>query len=311
MPIEIFREGKAEGFTGPASLPQTNEQAKEWLQRNQTWWQEHPNRYDFDFKGDLGLEEFSPDFFKEIDKRFFDSVWQFMPWDHLPFDNLIDYEGLKDKRVLEIGVGCGSNAQLLAQHAGEYTGIDLTDYAVKCTKERLRVFSLPGKILQMNAEQLLFEDNAFDLVWSWGVIHHTANTQNVLKEISRILVPGGNLAVMVYHYSPWNTYIRGALYYGILRGQFFKTRSVNKIIQDSTDGALARYYTREEWNNLLLQDFDTEEIAVYGSKSQLIPLPMGRLKETLMGIIPNRIGRFITNRPFFGFLLVSSSTKKS
>lgn len=138
-------------------------------------------------------------------------------------------------------MGCGGHAQLLAEHAQSFTGIDLTDYAVKCTARRLELSGLNGRIVRMDAEEMAFENNSFDLVWSWGVIHHSANTENVLREIHRVLRPHGIAITMVYHRSVWNTYVRGALFYGILRGEFLRTRSLHRVVQGATDGALARY----------------------------------------------------------------------
>lgn len=309
MATKIFSQGKADleashGVLSDAAI------AEDWQRKNKSWWEKNPNRYDFDFSGGISYEEYSKDFFKEVDERFFDSIWRIMPWKRVPFDNLINYEGLNNKKVLEIGVGCGSNSQYLAEYSSDYTGIDLTEYAIGCTRKRLASLNLPGIVLQMDAEHLEFDDNSFDFIWSWGVIHHTSNTENAVNEISRVLRPGGRLITMVYHQSFWNTYVREALFYGILKGWFFKKRSLHRIIQDSTDGALARYYTLDEWDGLLSNDFKVKNMFVLGSKSQLIPLPMCSTKDFLMQMIPNSLGRLITNRPFFGFLLVSTAVKK-
>jgi len=91
-----------------------------------------------------------------------------------------------------VGVGCGSHAQLLAPpRAGSYTGIDLTDYAVECTRRRFWAIGLDGRIQQMDAENMEFPDASFDFVWSWGVIHHSSDTRKALAEITRVLRPGG------------------------------------------------------------------------------------------------------------------------
>lgn len=309
MTIKIFKNGIPEDFKSSTELPHDENQGVTWQTLNRSWWEKNPMRYDFTEK--IPYPEHSPDFYREIDRRFFGSVFQFMPWDKKPFDTLVDFESLRSKSVLEIGVGNGSHAQLLSESAGSYTGIDLTNYAVSSTRKRLEIFKTRGKILRMDAEKLGFADSSFDLVWSWGVIHHSADTQRILSEIHRVLKPGGKAIIMVYHRSFWNTYIRGALYYGCLRGGFLKTGSLTTIIQQSTDGAIARYYTVAEWRNLLSRLFTVENISVYGSKSQIIPLPWGKTKEFLMRLIPDSLGRAITNRPLMGFLLVSSCRKDS
>jgi 2-polyprenyl-3-methyl-5-hydroxy-6-metoxy-1,4-benzoquinol methylase len=235
----IFRERIPSDFDDPKQLPDDEKQASSWQDANRSWWEEHSMRYDF--HQDIESEEFSPEFYKEIDQRFFGLVWEFMPWARIPFDPLIDFESLKDKRVLEIGVGNGSHAALLAQHAGEYVGIDLTEYAVKSASTRLKLLGLPGEIRQMDAENLEFEDESFDYIWSWGVIHHSSNTENILKGMNRILKPGGTATTMVYHKSKWRYYMFAGLNNGILLGRYFRGKNTNQILQEVTDGAIARY----------------------------------------------------------------------
>ncbi len=265
----------------------------------------------YDMMADISYEEFSQEYYAEIDKRFFGSVFQIMPWKERPFDNLIDFNSLSGKDVLEVGVGCGTHAQLIAEKSGSFTGIDITDYAINATTKRMDAFAIKADIIRMDAEKMNFEDNSFDFIWSWGVIHHSSNTLQILKEINRVLRPGGKAVVMVYHKSVWNTYIRGALYYGILKGGLFKGKSVHKIIQEKTDGALARYYTIREWNDMLREFFLVGKTLLLGSKSQLVPMPYCKAKEFLMRLIPNWFGRFITNRPFFGFMVVSMLIKET
>lgn len=306
--LKRFSKGKVNNFGGSTELPSANKVASEWQSVNQSWWEQNPMRYDVAEK--ISHKEFSREFYDEIDSRFFSSIWEIMPWDKIPFDNLIDFKALQNKDVLEIGVGCGSHAQLLTQHSRSFTGIDITDYAVKCTSTRLKSLELPGKITKMDAERMQFPDNSFDLVWSWGVIHHSSDTRKVLEQIHRVLRPKGEAIIMVYHRSWWNTYIRGGIFYGILKGELFKRKSIDRIIQYHTDGALARYYKINEWKELVSDFFQVNKIVILGSKSQLVPLPYCNLKRFFMNIIPNAFGRFVTNHPSMGFLLVSKMVKK-
>jgi len=308
MAIAVFKKGGPEDFDDFTALPKTVTQEKKWQDLNKAWWEANPMRYDLTEK--LAYAQGSKEYYEEIDRRFFSSVWQIMPWDKIPFDNLIDFGSLGQKDVLEIGVGCGSHAQLLSRAAKSFTGIDLTEYATKCSTARLKCFNCEGTIIRADATKMDFPDNSFDFVWSWGVIHHSANTRKILEEINRVLRPGGKVTVMVYHRSFWHTYVRGALYYGILRGEFFRKKSLNQVVQETTDGALARYYTVSEWNNSLSDLFVVKKTLILGSKSQIIPLPYNKTKEFLMSLIPNRLGRFIVNRPFIGFLMVSTFEKK-
>ena len=144
-----------------------------------------------------------------------------MPWSRIPFDPLIDFEALRGMDVLEIGVGSGSHASLLARHARSFTGIDLTEYAVKSTRERFSRFELAGRIERMDAERMEFADGSFDLIWTWGVIHHSSNTRKILQEMHRVLRPGGKATTMVQR-NLWN-YTSAVCFPRHLQGDLLRT----------------------------------------------------------------------------------------
>lgn len=295
------------GFDHPTNEPVDSEQRQKWQDANQSWWEGHPMRYDWN--EELGFEEFSREFYQEIDRRFFASARTYLPWKSVPFDPLIDFDSLGQKNVLEIGVGNGSHALLLAQYAQSFTGIDLTSYAVHSTTERMKCFQLDADILQMDAEKMDFPDDSFDFIWSWGVIHHSSNTRAIIQEIRRVLRPGGKATVMVYHRSFLNYYIFGLLFRGILQADLIKTRSLCKTVQRATDGALARFYSIHEWRQLVSLDLNVDSIRVYGDKPQLFPIPPGAFKDATMKMFPNSVSRFLLNRCRLGSFLVSEISK--
>ncbi len=293
------------GFDSPTDLPQDDSRRQQWQEQNRSWWNEHPMRYDW--KEPIRFEEFSTEYFQEIDRRFFSVVRNFMPWQKIPFDPLIDFESMAQYDVLEIGVGNGSHAQLLAQHAKSYTGIDITSYAVKSTSERMKRFGLDkATIIEMDAEKMEFDNNSFDYIWTWGVIDHSANTQRILEEMTRVLRPGGCATVMVYHRGWWNYYLVGTVFHGILRGGLFRTGSLHKTVQEVTDGAFSRYYSSVGWRTLASEFLKVETTQICGQKTDLFPIPGGKFKSALMGAVPDTICRFLTNRCHMGGFLVST-----
>jgi len=296
------------GIDAPESLPRSDSEAKEWQTANRDFWESNPMRYDW--HESVQPEEFSELFYEEIDKRFFADVSEYMPWDRRPFDNLIDFDSLKDQRVLEIGVGNGSHAQLLAASAGSYTGIDLTEYAVKSTSTRLRLRGIEATVQRMDAENLSFPDASFDFVWSWGVIHHSSDTRAILRQIHRVLKPGGKAVIMVYHRGWWNYYVLGGLVHGLVRGELLKTRSLFKTVQRQTDGALARYYAQNTWRSLVADKFDVDYTTITGSKTDVFPIPGGKVKSALMGSVPSRFTRFMTDQCQMGGFLISQIVKR-
>lgn len=157
----------------------------------------------------------------------------------------------------------------------------------------------------MDAESMEFDNDSFDYIWTWGVIHHAANTETILKEMRRVLKPGGIAVTMVYHRGVWNYYILGGLLHGIVKGDLLKTGSLHKTVQKHTDGALARYYSAREWCWLCNKYFDVKKILVYGSKAEIVPLPAGKIKSAVLTCIPNPLSRFLTNQCRFGSFLVS------
>lgn len=291
-----------EGFRDPTVLPNTEAEHDRWQEGNRAWWESHPMRYDW--RDPIPYPEFSAEFYREIDRRFFTEARKYLPWANRPFDALIDFAALPEQDVLEIGVGNGSHAQLLAAHAKSYTGIDLTGYAVQSTARRMECFGLKARILQMDAEQMDFPDQSFDFIWSWGVIHHSADTARILAGMRRVLRPGGLAITMVYHRCFWNYYVMTGLFHGVLRGRLFRGETLHGLMQKHTDGALARHYTLPEWRELTSRWFESEN-SVIGSKPELFPLPAGRCKKWLMDLTPDGISRLFLNRLGWGTFLIS------
>ena len=264
-------------------------------------------RYDWDES--IGYKEFSPEFYKEIDKRFLAAVRSIMPWKKVPFEKWMEPEKLKDKDVLEIGVGNGTHAQILSTHAKSYTGIDLTQYATHSTTSRLALFGLKGRVINMDAEQLQFEAGTFDFIWSWGVIHHSSNIEKILDGMERVLRPGGETVVMVYYRSIWSYYLAGFLL-GLFGGGFFKGKSLHEVNQERTDGALARYYTLRSWRKLVKDKFTVVRMETLGNKGDIIPLPGNRLKTFLLNLIPTWLTIFFLKDCRMGSMLICKMKKK-
>jgi ubiquinone/menaquinone biosynthesis C-methylase UbiE len=107
-----------------------------------------------------------------------------------------DFPRWKGKRVLEIGVGLGADHEQFSRAGAILAGIDLTARAIEHTRRRLQGKDTDLRVA--DAESLPFEDNSFDLVYSFGVIHHSPDTAQCAREILRVLKPGGEFRVMIY-----------------------------------------------------------------------------------------------------------------
>lgn len=271
------------------------------------WWQTHPMSYDW--HRSIRLPEGTPEFFDEIDRRFFSSSPYYRG--KRPFERWIPFEDLKEKRVLEVGCGLGAHAQLLSEAGCNLTCIDLTSRAVELTRKRLTLRGWPADIRVMDGEQMAFPDAEFDFVWSWGVIHHSADIERVLREVHRVLKPSREFRLMVYH--QWSMYAGISLLRGLLSGKFFKGMSVSDVLSAYSDGYLARYYTKAGLAQLLERcGFETRAMHVLGQKAELVPIPgsgfSGEVKSTLLQKIPDRLAESLLER--VGSFLFAVAVKK-
>lgn len=103
------------------------------------------------------------------------------------------------RKVLEIGVGLGADHKKFAEAGAELYGIDLTERAVLHARNRLALFGLKSVLEPGDAENLSFPDETFDLVYSWGVLHHSPDTPKAISEVCRVLKTGGVAKIMIYH----------------------------------------------------------------------------------------------------------------
>jgi SAM-dependent methyltransferase len=106
----------------------------------------------------------------------------------------------RGRRVLEIGVGMGADHLEWARHEPrELVGVDFTARALEHTASRLRLAGYRSHLIRGDAERLPLSDASMDLVYSWGVLHHTPDTAGAIREVRRVLRPGGIARIMIYH----------------------------------------------------------------------------------------------------------------
>lgn len=167
----------------------------------QSWWADNPMTYGEThgttaFKeGDYSMGDM--DFFNRIDQEFYN--WNKPLHIHKPFDNLFPYEAYKGKDVLEIGCGLGTMLMNWAQNGANCTGVDLNLTSIEQSKRRFDLHKLKADIRLEDANNLPFGNAEFDYVWSWGVLHHSPNLELSIKELFRVLKPGGGFGIMLYN----------------------------------------------------------------------------------------------------------------
>jgi SAM-dependent methyltransferase len=117
-----------------------------------------------------------------------------------------EFDRWKGKRVLEIGCGIGTDATNFARAGAKYTGVDLSYESIKLARTRFDVFDLQGEFIECNAEELnhVFDPHEkFDLIYSFGVIHHAPRPDRVVACLPNLLAPGGEIKCMLYAKNSW------------------------------------------------------------------------------------------------------------
>lgn len=204
--------------------------------------------------------------------------------------------------VLEIGVGMGADHVRLASACPRsITGVDLTPRAVDWTQTRMAAYGLTANLHIADAEQLPFGDRSFSLVYSWGVLHHSPDTQAAVDEVHRVLRPGGRARVMVYHTHSLVGYILWVKY-ALCRGRV--TMSLSDVYANHLESPGTKAFTEEEVQHMF-RDFSSVETHVQLSFGDLLQGEVGLRHGGLMLRIAKRlwprriIGRFFSKHGLF------------
>jgi ubiquinone/menaquinone biosynthesis C-methylase UbiE len=175
------------------------------------------------------------EFFAEVEQR----RYQLEPF----IRRYAQFEQTGGERVLEIGVGMGTDFVQFVRAGANATGVDLTEHGVRLVRERLTLEGLDGEVLVADAERLPFADGGFHVVYSWGVLHHTTDPDAAIRSALRMLRPGGRLCVMVYARHSWVAFGLWARY-ALLRGRPWRTLAA--VVSGHMESAGTRAYTPRE-----------------------------------------------------------------
>jgi ubiquinone/menaquinone biosynthesis C-methylase UbiE len=186
-------------------------------------------------------------------RRYFDEVEQrkYFVEPHIPA--FAEFPRWQGKRVLEVGCGIGTDTINFARHGATVTAVDLSERSLDIARERAKVLGLADRItfVHANAEQLTaaVPVEPYDLVYSFGVIHHSPHPDRILGELRRYLPAGGTLKVMVYHRRSWKV-LWILLSYG--RGRFWNLEEIVARHSEAQTGCPVTYtYNREQGRRLV------------------------------------------------------------
>ena len=288
-------------------MSESNENLKE---RVRAFWQEHPCGTKF-----ADAEPGSPRFYELVEEHRYTKEW------HIPA--AADFSSAAGLKVLEIGCGLGTDGAQFAKAGADYTGVDLTEAAVELARKRFEISKLPGKFQTADAENLEFADESFDLVYSHGVLHHTPDTARAVREIHRVLRPGGRAVVMLYHRDSYNYRVNisvlrragarllksesGIRFVNRLTGEPLESLreharllqngeenylKPDEVLNQNTDGAgnpLARVYSTKEARELF-RDFSDVELRIYFLNKRWLPVIGSLLPRSLEATLASRWG---------------------
>ena len=251
------------------STKRTDEMSPEQVQQgNRSWWTR--NTMSYDWHDPVARERFTQAWFDDVDARFIQAAALYAT-DTQPFDRLIPFEQIKGRRVLEIGCGMGLHTELMIRAGAQVTSVDLSPTSVQATTARLHLKGLAGNVMQADAEELPFPNESFDFVWSWGVIHHSARTAKIVREIARVLAPPGACRLMIYNRDGITAKI--AFFKDHILKLGFLRRSFEETLYRSTDGFSARFFVPEHFQDLLRAFFSDVSLEVLGQEADDLPLP--------------------------------------
>ena len=241
------------------------------------------------------------EFFAELERQRYD--WE----PEIP--GFARFERGRGKRVLEIGVGAGTDFINWARHGAILSGIDLTEAGIALTRERLELESLEADLQVADAENLPFADGELDVVYSYGVLHHSPDTDRCLDEVFRVLKPGGTALVMLYNVTSWTAWNLWA-FHCLAKGQPWK--SPRQAVYEHLESPGTRAYTDAETRALFERYRSIDRMYTAFLGGDLLRMPpsdkyQSALSKVAFALYPRPLVKLFG--PRFGFARMIEATK--
>lgn len=177
--------------------------------------------------------------------------------------------------VLEVGCGIGMDSARMARQGLRVTAVDLTVVGPATANRRAERNHFDARYLSSDAEHLPFRDSTFDYVYSFGVMHHAPDTQGCVDEAYRVLRPGGQALIMLYHRHSLNEFV-----HRILRVPFEERDELCPVVRRYTISEIRKMFSQFA-NVEVKPDFVFGE--GYGRLFRWTPLPLYRLMSRYLG----------------------------
>lgn len=232
-------------------------------------------------------------FFQETEKHRFNIHTD---WNQPFLKDAIGFTKHTGKLVLEVGSGIGVDSMEWIKAGNQVVALDYNYPSCELTRARFEDAGASGVFVNGDAENLPFPDKMFDLIYSFGVLHHTPGTAKAVQEVYRCLKPGGQAIIMLYY--KWSAKLFGEILvgYGIRKGGLWKTRSIADLISQYTEFdsqtetsicPLTKAYSKREARQMFRQfaslEFDVHYLwpGHFGPFRRLLPLVPAGIKKRL------------------------------
>lgn len=214
-----------------------NDLASEWdgmddLQQVRRYWNDHVHDWKV-ARSPIGTKGF----FEEIE------AYRFEKLSYLP--RLVQFDAYPRRRVLDVGCGVGNDLSRFARGGAEVVGIDLAETSIDLAQRNFQQRGLAGEFHVMNGEAMTLPDDAFDLVYCHTVVHFTPHPDRMVREIHRVLRPGGQAIIMTVNRRSWLNLLH----------------KVMKVEIDHLDSPYFHSFSAAEFRRLLASFADVDIVA--------------------------------------------------
>lgn len=194
------------------------------------------------------------------------------------------FAGVKGS-VLDLGCGIGFWLPEFASRGFTVTGVDISSQSLEIAKRRCEVYGIDAALSEQNAEATTFGNDTFDHVNCIGVVHHTTNPAAAVREIHRVLKPGGTAVVAVYYknivlrnfglFKPFIAALAsaGAKLKGRGREGIYRAPTVGEIVRvyDGAKNPIGVAYDRREFANLIGPGLAIDEVFFHFFPARSLP----------------------------------------
>jgi len=185
------------------------------------------------------------EYFDEVEAR------KYFVEPHIP--RFVEFERWRGKKVLEVGCGIGTDTTSFARHGASVTAIDLSAQSLELARKRMEVYGLQERVrfYSGSAEEMtrFVPIEPYDLIYSFGVIHHTPNPECVVEQMRHYTHPGTTIKLMVYNRHSWKVFW---ILMGYGKGRFWRLPQLIAEHSEAQTGCPVTYtYTREEGRRLI------------------------------------------------------------